>query len=87
MANVLSIAAKDHGKTKTLEDIALGANVGNAVLGLGVLAVSVIAETIVKVRLSDIVKEKMTKQKSKDIPEAEVAENNEPIDSEESNED
>ena len=82
MANVFSIAAKALGKTKTLEDIALGANAGNAVLGLGALAVSVIAETIVKVRVSDIVKEK-----SKDIPETEVAEDNESIDSEESNED
>lgn len=87
MANVFSIAAKALGKTKTLEDIALGANAGYAVLGLGVIAVSVIAETIVKVRVSDIVKEKMTKQKSKDIPKAEVAEDNESIDSEESNED
>lgn len=87
MANVLSIAAKALGKTKTLEDIALGANAGNAALGLGVLAISVIAETIVKVRVSELVKERMIKQKSKDIPEAEVAEDNEPIDSEESNED
>lgn len=87
MANVLSIAAKALGKTKTLEDIALGANAGNAALGLGVLAISVIAETIVKVRVSELVKERMIKQKSKDIPEAEVAEDNEPIDSEESNKD
>lgn len=87
MANVLSIAAKALGKTKTLEDIALGANAGNAALGLGVLAISVIAETIVKVRVSELVKERMIKQKSKDIPKAEVAEDNESIDSEESNED
>lgn len=87
MANVLSIATKALGKTKTLEDIALGANAGNAALGLGVLAATVVAETIVKVRVSEIVKKKMAQQKSKDIPETEVAEDNNSIDSEESNED
>ena len=87
MANVLSIATKVLGKTKTLEDIALGANAGNAVLGLGVLAVSVIAETIVKVRVSEIVKEKMTQQKLKDVQRPKLLKDNESTDSEESNED
>lgn len=81
MANVFSFAAKALGNTKTLEDIALRANPGNAALGLGALAISVIAETIIKVRVSELVKEKMTQQKSKDILDVEVVEDDKPINS------